>query len=310
MRREKMSKGLRLYIVVALGLLSWGAILSSALGWEEDKAAWLKYYYVPHSEFADEDGEIEMTAVKGAAMIPVSLSESFVLLPGLAYSGLYLDYKDLTFSEPSPDGTFTEKDLPHNLHVIELILGGALQWDKEWGTFIILYPGVHSDMDDISGDDLYFSGAALMSYTFSDSFLLSAGLYYDDSFGIPQLLPMLSAQWQICDGLTLDTVLPQFLVLAYRLVPELAIGFKFNVEGNEYRLSEGKPWKNTIVKYTQILAGPFIDLYLSDHLVLRIDGGVVTGREFEFRDDDTSHKLFDGDVEDMGYVGASLSYQY
>jgi len=305
-----MRKSLRLYIFAVIGLLSWGVILSSARGWEVDKIAWLKYYYVPHSELADEDGEIEMNAVKGVAMIPVPLSESFVLLPGLAYSVLSLDYKDLTFTDPTPAGTFTEKDLPHNLHVIDLVLGGAVEWDEEWGTFIVFYPGVHSDMDDISGDDIYFSGAALMSYTFSDSFFLSAGLYYDDSFGIPQLLPMLSTQWRICHGLTLDAALPQYLVFAYRVIPEMAIGLKFNVEGNQYRLSEGKPWKNTLVKYTQILTGPFVDLYLSDHLVLRIDGGLVTGREFEFRDDDTSHKLFDGDVKDMGYMGASLSYQY
>ena len=305
-----MSRSLWLSGIISLCLIIPSIFLNSARGWEEDKIALLKYYYVPHSEFKDEAGEIGMNAVKGTAMIPVALSESFVLLPGLAYSGLYLDYKDLTFSDPTPDGTFTEKDLPHNLHVVDLVLGGAVQWDEEWGTFIVLYPGIHSDMDDINGDDIYFSGAALMSYTFSDTFLLSAGLYYDDSFGIPQLLPMLGVQWRICDGLTLDAALPQFLVFAYRVIPELAIGLKFNVEGNQYRLSEGKPWKDTIVKYTQILTGPFVDLYLSDHLVLRIDGGLVTGREFEFRDDDTSRKLFDGDVKDAVYGGASLSYQY
>ena len=300
----------RLSLIAVIILIASMGCLNSARGWEEDKLAWLKCYYVPHSEFTDEDGEIEMTAVKGLTMIPVSLSESFVLLPGLAYSLLALDYKDMSFIDPTPTGTFTEKDLPHNLHVIDLILGGAIQWDEKWGTFLVFYPGVHSDMDDISGKDIYFSGAALMSYTFSDDLFLSAGLYYDDSFGIPQLLPMLSAQWQICDGLTLDAVLPQFLVFSYRVIPEIAIGLKFNVEGNQYRLSEGKPWKNTLVKYTQILTGPFVDLYLSDHLVLRIDGGLVTGREFEFRDDDTSHKLFDGGVKDMGYIGASISYQY
>ena len=305
-----MSRSLWLSGIISLCLIVPGIFLNSARGWEEDKIVWLKYYYVPHSELKDEDGEIGMNVVKGGVMIPVALSESFVLLPGLTHSGLYLDYKDLTFSDPTPDGTFTEKDLPHNLHAIDLVLGGAVQWDEEWGTFIVLYPGIHSDMDDISGDDFYFSGAALISYTFSDTFLLSAGLYYDDSFGLPQLLPMLGVQWRISDSLTLDAALPQFLVFAYRVIPELAIGLKYNVEGNQYRLSEGKPWKNTIVKYTQILTGPFVDLYLSDHLVLRIDGGLVIAREFEFRDDDTSRKLFDGDIKDAVYGGASLSYQY
>jgi len=305
-----MSRSLWLSGILSLCLIGQGIFSNSARGWEEDKIAWLRYYYVPHSEFKDEDGEIGMNSVKGVAMIPVALSESFVLFPGLAYGGLYLDYKGLTFSDPTPDGTFTEKDLPSDLHVIDLILGGAVQWDEEWGTYVILYPGIHSDMDDISGDDIYFSGAALMSYTFSDAFLLSAGLYYDDSFGIPQLLPMLGVQWRISDGLTLDAALPQFLVFAYQVIPELAIGLKYNVEGNQYRLSEGKPWKNTIVKYTQILTGPFVDLSLADHLVLRIEGGVAVNREFEFRDDDTSSKLFDGDIKDMGYIGTSLSYQY
>jgi len=300
----------RLSLIAVISLIASMGILNSARGWEEDKLVWMKYYYVPHSELEDENGEIEMNAVKGTAMIPITLSESLVLFPGLSYSGLYLDYKDLTFTDPTPDGTFTEKDLPRNLHTLDLVLGGAIQWDEEWGTLILLYPGIHSDMDDISGEDFYFSGAALLSYTFSESFLLSAGFYYDDSFGIPQPLPMLGAQWQISDDFTLDAALPQFLVLTYRLIPELAIGVKFNVEGNEYRLSEGKPWRNTIVKYTQILAGPFVDINFTDHLVLRVDGGVVTGREFEFRDDDTSHNLFDGDVKDIGYVGASLSYQY
>ncbi|MDP8215047.1 MAG: DUF6268 family outer membrane beta-barrel protein [Candidatus Euphemobacter frigidus] len=299
----------RLGIIVLEGILLL-SIIHPAAAWEEDKVAYLRYYYVPHTELKDEDGEIEMNAFKGMALIPVALGESMFLLPGLAYSGLYLDYKGMTFSDPGPEGPFTEKDLPRNLHVIDLIIGAHVQWDQEWGTFVLLYPGIHSDLDDISGDDIYFSGVALASYRFSDTLLCSVGFYYDDSFGVPQLLPMIGVQWQISDVLTLDAFLPQFLVFKYRADPVLAIGLKFNVEGNQYRLSKGKPWKDTRVKYTQILAGPFVDLNLADHLVLRIEGGFVADREFEFYDDDTSSRLFDGDIKDSGYVGGSLALQY
>lgn len=299
----------RMGIILLEGILLL-SITHPAAAWEEDKVAYLRYYYVPYSDLKEESGEIEMNAVKGMVLIPVSLSESVFLLPGLSYSGLYLDYKDLKFSYPTPDGAFTEKDLPRNLHVIDLVMGVNFQWDQEWGTFILLYPGIHSDLDDINGRDIYFSGVALATYRLSDTLFLSAGFYYDDSFGYPQLLPMLGAQWQISETLTLDAFLPQFMVFAYQADPRLAIGLKFNVEGNQYRLSKGRPWKNTLVQYTQILVGPFADFNLTEQLVLRIEGGFAVDREFEFRDEDTSTKLFNGDIKDNGYVGGSLALKY
>jgi len=305
-----MNKSLRLYLSAAIVLLSWVIILNSALGWEEDKPVLLKYYYVPFSNLDKVEGEIEMNGVSGLTMIPVPLSESVFLIPGLVYKGLYLDYKNAEFSYPTPDGPFTEADLPNNLHVIDIIFGANVQWDDDWGTVIILYPGIHSDMDDVSGSDIYFSGAAMGIYRFSEDFLLSAGIYYDDSFGFPQLLPMVGLQWQISESLTLDGLLPQYLVFSYQADPILSIGLKYNVAGDQYRLSEYKPWKNTVINYTQMMAGPFVDLTLVDNLVLRLEGGYAFNREFEFRDDDTSEKLWDGTIKDSGYAAASLALQY
>ena len=305
-----MSKSMRLCLLAGIGLVLCGVILNGARGWEADKPFILKYYYVPFSDLDQVDGEIEMNGVSGITMIPIALSESVSLLPGLVYKGLFLDYKNADFSYPTPDGPFTEDDLPNNLHVIDIIIGANVEWDEEWGTVLLLYPGIHSDMDDISGSDIYFSGAAMGLYRFSEDFLLSAGIYYDDSFGYPQLLPMVGLQWQISEPLTLDALLPQYLVFAYRADPILAIGLKFNVVGDQYRLSEWKPWKNTLINYTQIMAGPFVDVTLVDNLVLRLEGGYAFNREFEFRDDDTNQKLWDGDIKDSGYASASLALQY
>lgn len=305
-----MKKVIMFSSVVFLGLIVSGAMVNSARGWEDDKPFLLKYYYVPFSELEEEDAEIEMHGVSGMAMIPVTLNESVSLITGLVYKGLFLDYKDAEFSFPTPEGTFTEKDLPDDLHVLDVILGANLQWNEEWGTFVIVYPGIHSDMENVSGSDIYFSGVALGSYRFSEDFLLSAGMYYDDSFGLPQLLPMLGIQWRISEVLTLDSLLPQYTVFSWRVDSRLAIGLKFNVAGNQYRLSKSKPWKDTVVKYTQIMTGPFVDFTLVGNLVLRLEGGFVINREFEFRDDDTSAKLWDGEIKDNGYIAGSLALQY
>ena len=306
-----MKKSLIFSTVFGVCLLFISGGLKTARGWEEDKIAFLRYSHVPASDLDKEDGEIEMNRVAGMAMFPFALSDQLVVFPGLAYSGLFLDYQALTFSFPTPDGgTFTEKDLPDDLHVLDIILGGNVQWEENLGTALLLYPGIHSDFKDLEGDDVYFSGAALLSYRFSEDFLLSGGLYYDDSFGYPQLLPMLGVQWRLSEELTLDGLLPQYLVFAYRAGDRLAVGLKYMVSGDQYRLSENKPWKDTIVKYSQMLAGPFVDITLADHLVLRLEGGFAFSREFEFQDDDTSAKLFDGDIKDNGYAGGSISLQY
>ncbi len=305
-----MKKSLVFLTVFGLSVFFSLGGLKSARGWEDDKIAFLRYSYVPASDLDEEDGEIEMNRVAGMAMFPFAVSDQIVVFPGLAYSGLFLDYPDVSFSYPTPDGPFTEKDLPRDLHVIDIILGGNVQWDDNLGTALILYPGIHSDLEDVEGDDVYFSGAALLSYRFSEDLLLSGGFYYDDSFGYPQLLPMLGIQWRMGEDLTLDGLLPQYLVFAYRANTRLAVGLKYIISGDQYRLSENKPWKDTIVKYSQMLAGPFVDITLADHLVLRLEGGFAFNREFEFQDDDTSAKLFDGDIEDSGYAGGSLSLQY
>ncbi len=302
MRRNSLLLG----IGICLGLLT-GLVPRSASGWEENKLFNLRYLYLPRADFKEEAGEIGMEMVGAAGNIPFSLNDSTILIGGLAYSGLFLDYRGLVFD---PGEGFSKKDLAKDLHVLDLILGANVDWDDNWSTLLLLYPGIHSDFQDLNGKDIYFSGAALAGYQVSESLSLSAGIYYDDSFGHPQLLPLLGVQWRINESLSLEAFIPQFLVFTWQLDSWLAVGLKGSVEGNQYRLKEGTPWEHTVVENSQILAGPFVDLQLAGELFLRLQGGFVFGRTFEFRDDDSNAKLFDGDIEDTGYAGLSLSYRY
>ena len=165
-------------ILAGLMILFAAARVETARGWEEDKLAVLRYTHMPGTDLDQEEGKIEMNGIYGMAMFPFVVNDQVVLFPGLAYHGLFLEYKDLTFSYPLPDGgAFTEKDLPADLHILDVILGGNIQWEKNLGTALILYPGIHSDFEDLEGDDIYFSGAALLSYRVSEGLLFSGGLY-------------------------------------------------------------------------------------------------------------------------------------
>ena len=303
----------KIAVVMAAAVLVISGFISvnSLSAWEIDKVANLGYFYIPDSELKNDEGKIEMSSYQVWGVAPVKLSEKTALLPGLSYQGLYVDYSDFDFTYPNPDGgIITIKDFPNAFHAISLILGCLIDLDNGWSVFADFRPGIKSDMENIDSKDISYQGGALVSHRFSDALCLSLGLYYNDSFGEPQLLPLVGAQWMISDVLALDAVLPEYLLFSYQPETWLKLGLRGRVKGHEFRLSEKTPWKDSVLEYSQILVGPYADLYLTDHLVLRLEGGVATARKFKFRDDNSSRTLYDGDIKDGGFFGASIFYEY
>lgn len=297
--------------IVALLILAGLTGAGPLPAWELDKLAETDYFYLPESDLKNEEGKIEMSSYQAWGVIPLQISDGAILLTGAGYRGLYLNYPDLNFAYPLPEGgTFTEKDLPRDLHAVTLILGGLLDLGEGWGLFVDFRPGLQSDLNEINSKDLSYQGAGLVSYIFSENLTGFLGLYYTDSFSRPQLLPLGGVQWRISDSFTLDTLLPEYLLLSYQSSPRWKIGLRGRVRGDEFRLSENTPWNNTVLQYSRITLGPYADYYLTDHLVLRLEGGVVTARTFKFRDDDSPSRLYDGDIEDGGFIGASLFFEY
>ena len=302
-------KSVRLIGVILL-IISGLIWVKQSFAWETDKLVDLNYFYIPDTELKREDGDIDMQSPQLTAMFPIGLSESVFLILGLDYQAIFVNYKDLSFSEVHDGETYTEEDLPDDFHAADPILGCIVSWTDRWATYAEFRPGVHSDMKELSSEDVYYQGGALVSYSFSDAFSLSAGAFYTDSFGEPELLPFLGVQWQIGDDFALDTLLPSYFLFGYQTADWLQVGLRARLSGHEFRLTERPPYENSVLKYEQILAGPCFDLFLSDLLVLRVEGGIATNREFEFRDEDSDEKLFDGKIKDSGYGSVSLSLQY
>jgi len=279
--------------------------------WELDKLADMDYFYIPSSRLTGENGKVELSSYQAWGMVPLQVSDRVTLLPGVGYRGLYLDYSGMNFSYPTPDGRlFTQNDLPHNLHAMTVILSGVIDLGKSWSAFADLRPCLKSDLKEVNSKDISYEGAVVASHVFSESLTALLGLYYDDSFSQPQLLPLGGVQWRVGGGFTLDTILPQYLLFSYQPDPRWKFGLRGRVQGNEFRLSGKTPWDNTVLQYSQIMIGPYADYHLTDHLILRVEGGLVTSRTFKFRDDHSSAKLYNGDLHDSGFFGASLFFEY
>ncbi len=292
------------------------AVLTVALApdvraWESDKAVEGGYAFLPLSDLKDEDGEVRMHSVRVFATAPLALSESLFLSLRGAYQGLFVGYEDLVFSYPDgKGGVFTEEDLPDKLQAVDAALGVGAALSDDLTLYAEFQPGVHSDFEDVTSKDVYYQGGLMVSWKFSEELSGLIGVYYGDDFGEPEIFPLIGAQWQIDDDWALDLFLPEYGVFSYRAADWLSIGLRGRLEGHQFRLSENIPWENTVACYEQILVGPFLDLHFSKRVSLRLEGGIATARTFEFRDDDSSAKLYDGDLENGAYVGGSLSYAF
>lgn len=294
--------------VVALALAASAFQPFPAAAWESDKGAEATYTFLPLSDLKDEDGKVRMHSVRAFATAPIPVADSVFLALRAAYQGLFVGYEDIVFSYPDgKGGVFTEADLPDKLHALDAALGVGAALSDELSVYGEFQPGIHSDFEDVTSRDVYYQGGLMASWKFSEELTGLVGVYYGDDFGEPEVFPLLGVEWQIDDDWALDLFLPEYGVFGYRAAEWLTVGLRGRLEGHQFRLSEMTPWEDTVARYEQVLAGPFLDLHFSRHVSLRLEGGIATGRTFEFRDADSSAKLYDGDLEDGGYLGVSLA---
>jgi hypothetical protein len=79
---------------------------------------------------------------------PLALSENNVLVTGVIFSNDNLQL--------IPDDEYT------NLYSTTLKLGVATNWSKKWSTTVVLLPKVASDYENITSDDFYMGGFAML----------------------------------------------------------------------------------------------------------------------------------------------------
>lgn len=303
----------RLFLLYCGIIIVFGLFLpvSQLPAWEQDRLASLSYLYVPGADVKSMNGEMDINAIEAQGALPIPLRGKTFLVVGIYYQGLFVDYQNIAFTYVTPEGkVLTDKYLPRHLQAIDLVTGINLDWGKGWRTYIEFRPGIHSDRSEITSDDIYYQGGVLASHVFTNIFTLIAGAYHTNIFGQPEILPAVGVQWRIGEKFTLDTILPKYLVFTWNLTDRFALGLKGWVTGNQFHLSDFTPWEDTVLEYSQILVGPFIEVTPMKPLVFRVEGGIATYQKFRFSDGDSSSKYSDGDLGDSAYFAVSGILQY
>ncbi len=124
-----------------------------------------------NNNFENSGSSTQVRSFEADLTFPVPLSEKNVLITGGAFSRNNLQL--------FPDADFT------SLLSTTLKLGLATTFNEKWSTTVVLLPKVASDYKNISGDDFYLGGFALLKLKRSDRLIYRFGAYASaEAFGI------------------------------------------------------------------------------------------------------------------------------
>jgi hypothetical protein len=170
--------------------------------------------------------DVQVSTYGASLNLPVPLSDSTVLSPGVGYR---LDR--LSFSDESP----AEQTL--NLHSLEVPLTLIHQPSSDWMVLLQAKPGLASDLDRVESRALRMQGLGLLSYQLSDALVLGGGGAAMFEFGSFLPLPVLYAHWEPTDKFTVEALLPSQVEARLGLGDRFEVGLRAEVDGNAYSIS-------------------------------------------------------------------------
>lgn len=124
-----------------------------------------------NNNFEGTDSSTFVKFFEAGFTFPVVLNENHALITGADFSRNNLQL--------FPKAEYT------SLYSTNLKLGLASTWSEKWSTTIVLLPKIASDYKNISGDDFYFGGFALLKLKRNENLKYRFGVYASqEAFGL------------------------------------------------------------------------------------------------------------------------------
>ncbi len=182
------------------------------------------------------------------------------LLAGISYNGLFLSGAGSTFGGSQ-------------FHSFSVPLTFQKSLSSKYALIASFVPMLSSDLKDISGDDMTYTGALLLKIRKSDKFTYSVGVAYSKQLFGSVLVPVVGVDWQINEKLSYSATLPLSEKLKYQLSTKSAFGVNadFGIGGGTYRLS--KKMNSDYFQVQQIKTGLFYDYTLSKNFSISASAG-------------------------------------
>ena len=124
-----------------------------------------------NNNFEGVDSSTNAEFFEAGFTFPVVLNENHTFITGADFS--------LNSVQLFPETEYS------NLYSTSLVLGMASTWSEKWSTTIILLPKIASDYKNISSNDFYFGGFAILKLKKNENFKYKFGVYASqEAFGL------------------------------------------------------------------------------------------------------------------------------
>ncbi|WP_183557969.1 DUF6268 family outer membrane beta-barrel protein [Mucilaginibacter sp. SP1R1] len=217
-----------------------------------------------YSPFVVDGKKMNIQQVNGALTLPLinklQNGKLDFLLAGVSYSGLF-------FSGISPQFGGSE------FHAISVPLTFQKSFSPKYSLLVSFIPTLSSDLKDISGDDMLYSGVAMLKIRTSANFSYSVGAAYSKQFFGTLILPVFGIDWNISDKLSFSGTLPVSEKLNYQLSGKSAIGLNidFGIGGGSYRLS--KKMNGDYLQVQQLKGSLYYGYNLAKNFSINVSAG-------------------------------------
>lgn len=176
------------------------------------------------TNFENSSIDTYITTFQTNLTLPVVIDEKYTAITGINFNSYNLQL-------------FPESN-NNNLYSTTLRAGLRIAHSQKWSGVYLLLPKIASDYINLSTEDFYFGGVALLKYKRDENFGYSLGLYAStEAFGVT-MTPLVGLYYHSPNRrFEMNFFMPNDADINYSLTDKTKIGFDFLGHGNSYKVT-------------------------------------------------------------------------
>lgn len=249
--------------------------------------------WIDTQDLKDQNGAVDFSEWRMIAPLGAVKRGDFLWAASLGYNLTDVGFEDIMGMEDE------------TLHTLELQITSLWRpQGSRWSTMAFVTPGVSTDFEGISTDDVEATGLGLINYRVNDELTLAGGVFGRYETDDSMLVPAFGFIWQREPFVVQMT--PPFAVIGWRASEKLTLSLSAYPSGGSWDL-DGQAANRLNLSGWQTAAT--VMYRFTDHWALSLRAGMNVGGELELLDRD-NRKLMREDLESAAFGAINVRYLF
>jgi hypothetical protein len=184
-------------------------------------------------------------------------------------------------------------------------------FSKKWSIALSVIPRWNGKQDNMFDNSFQLGGTALATFKSSPRCSYRLGIYYNDEFFGPFIIPLVGLDWNISPKDNLFGNLPQIMTYEHRVSNRFSFGAVYRMFNNSFRIgSNNSQSADAFMRINEMQVLLSADIYLSKHIAFNVEAGHSMFRHIRLGlDQDGKDYYSDENVNDGFVIKAGLVYR-